>query len=63
VPFEDAPMVIRTSNVSLVVRLLTAAADRGELIGHAEVVDSGEVVLLRNADDLAALVRRIGREG
>jgi hypothetical protein len=50
------------SNVSLVVRLLTEAADRGELVGHAEVVHTGEVVSVRGAEDLAALVRRLSAE-
>lgn len=47
------------SNVSLVVRLLVDAAERGEVIGHAEVVDTGEVVSLRGAADLVQLVRRL----
>lgn len=45
--------------VSLLVRLLPAAADEGRLAGHAEVVDTSEVVPIADLDDLITLVRRL----
>lgn len=53
----------RLSNVSLVLRLRTEPAEHGELVGHAEVVDTGEVVPVHGHDELLALVRRVRSEG
>lgn len=47
------------STVTLVLRLLAHPAETGELIGHAEVVDTGEVVAVRGVEDLIALVQRL----
>jgi hypothetical protein len=47
------------STVSLVVRLLTEPAEEGRLVGHAEVVDTGEVVRVRDAADLTRLVQEV----
>ena len=55
-------MTAQGSNVSLVLRLLTEAADRGALVGHAEVVDTGEIVPVRDVADLVRLVRRVGHD-
>ena len=49
--------------VSLVVRLRPEPAGHGELIGSAEIVETGEVVHVRHADDLARLVTRIAVAG
>ncbi len=49
--------------VSLVVRLKADQAEHGELVGHAEVVDTGEVVAVRGAADLAQLVSRVAVGG
>ncbi len=51
-----------TRPVSLLVRLLPAAADEGRLAGHAEVVDTSEVVPISDLDDLITLVRRLTRQ-
>jgi hypothetical protein len=51
------------SNVSLVLRLRTEPASHGEIVGHAEVVDTGEVVPVHGHDDLLALVCRVGAAG
>ena len=45
--------------VSLLVRLVSDAAADGKLVGHAEVVATGEVVVLRSTDDLVALALRL----
>ncbi len=56
-----ADFVQRTgrSTVTLVLRLLARPAEEGELVGHAEVVDTGEMVALHDVDELVALVRRL----
>ena len=51
------------TNVSLVLRVRTDSAGRGELIGHAEVVDTGEVVAVHGTAELLALVCRVGFVG
>lgn len=48
-----------TRPVSLLVRLLPAAAEEGRLAGHAEVVDTSEIVPITSLDDLITLVRRL----
>ena len=47
------------STVTLMLRLLSRAAEDGEIVGHAEVIDTGEVVAVQDVDDLLALVRRL----
>jgi len=48
-----------TRPVSLLVRFLPTAADEGRLAGHAEVVDTSEIVPIAGLDDLITLVRRL----
>ena len=50
----------RPPDVSLVLRLRAAQATDGVLIGHAEVVETGEVVPVHGLADVVALVRRLG---
>ena len=45
--------------VTLVMRLMSAAALEGRLVGHVEVVRSGEVVSITSATDLADLAYRL----
>lgn len=47
------------STVTLMLRLLSRSAEDGEIVGHAEVIDTGEVVAVQDIDDLVALVRRL----
>lgn len=47
------------STVTLMLRLLSRSAEDGEIVGHAEVIDTGEVVAVQDVDDLVALVRRL----
>lgn len=47
------------STVTLMLRLLSRSAEDGEIVGHAEVIDTGEVVAVQDIDDLLALVRRL----
>ena len=52
-------MLETRSVVSLVLRCLPAPAADGFLVGHAEVVDTGEVIAIRHLDDLVAVVQRL----
>jgi hypothetical protein len=45
---------------SVVLRLLAGPARSGQIVGHAEVVDTGEQVPIRGAEDLEGLARRLG---
>ena len=56
-----ADFVQRTgrSTVTLMLRLLSRSAEDGAIVGHAEIVDTGEVVAVQDVDDLLALVRRL----
>jgi hypothetical protein len=47
------------TTVTLLLRLLAAPGEDGHLVGHAEVVDTGELVPLRDLDDLVHLVERL----
>lgn len=47
------------STVTLMLRLLTRSAEDGDIVGHAEIVDTGEVVAVLDVNDLLALVRRL----
>jgi hypothetical protein len=46
-------------HVSLVLRLLPERAEAGELVGQVEVVETGEVVVVRHIDDLVDLITRL----
>jgi len=43
--------------VSVLLRLRTAALAEGRLVGRAELVDTGEQVLVRRTEDLVAYLR------
>lgn len=45
--------------MTVLLRVLGPAASEGEVVGHAEVVDTGEKVPLRGVDDLFVLLRRL----
>ena len=45
--------------ITLLRTVLAAAAARGEVVGRAEVVSTGEVVTVRSYADLADLLSRI----
>lgn len=47
------------STVTLMLRLISRAAEDGEIVGHAEVIDTGELVHLHDVDELVELVRRL----
>ncbi len=49
--------------LTLVIRLLASEAIEGHLVGHAEVVRSGEVVSITDYHDLESLVIRLASEG
>ena len=44
--------------VTMVLRLLAAPLDSGELVGHVELVESGLVGPVRSVDELVAFARR-----
>jgi hypothetical protein len=48
---------MRVVVVTLVLRLLPGPLQEGELVGHAEVVATGESVALRGVADLVDLAR------
>jgi hypothetical protein len=52
----------RRSTVTVLVRALTGPAEAGRVVGHAEVVDTGEVVPLASVDALVELLRDLSRE-
>jgi hypothetical protein len=43
--------------ISVVLRLLTEALERGRLAGQLEVVETGEQTLVRDADEVVAFLR------
>ena len=51
-----------TPPVTLVVRLLVAEAIEGHIVGHAEVVRSGETVPISDVQQLAQLAQRLAAE-
>jgi hypothetical protein len=50
------------SPVSLVLRCLPAPAAQGALVGQVEVVETGEVVPMRDLGELVALVQRVATD-
>lgn len=58
---DVADFVHRTgrSTVTMLLRVVADRAEDGQLVGHAEVVDTGEVVAVHGADDVVALARRL----
>jgi hypothetical protein len=51
-----------TPPVTLVVRLLVAEAIEGHIVGHAEVVRSGEIVPICDGRELERLAQRLAEE-
>lgn len=47
------------STVTMLLRVLAEPAEDGRLVGHAEVVDTGELVPVHSTDDVVALARRL----
>lgn len=47
------------STVTVLLRCLARSGELGEVVGHAEVVDTGEIVAIRDAEDLVSLIRRL----
>jgi hypothetical protein len=47
------------STFTVLLRVLTEPAEDGRVVGHAEVIDTGEVVTLHCIDDLVTLVQRL----
>ncbi|MEY2449893.1 MAG: hypothetical protein QOH79_3369 [Acidimicrobiaceae bacterium] len=54
-----AELVVASSTISLVLRVLSEPASEGRLVGQAEVVETGEIVSLTAPDELLHLVRRL----
>ncbi|MCU1399280.1 MAG: hypothetical protein JWN62_2389 [Acidimicrobiales bacterium] len=48
-----------SKNITVVIRLLVEVPNEGRLVGHAEVVSSGEVVSITSTHDLEQLARRL----
>lgn len=51
------------STISLVLRLLSAPAAEGRLVGQVEVVETGELVSLHASEELADLACRLAGTG
>ena len=47
--------------VTLLLRCLTRSGEAGQLVGHAEVVDTGEIVAIHDSTELIALILRLSR--
>jgi hypothetical protein len=50
----------RRTTIPLLLRLLADEAGNGEIVGQAEVIDTGEVVPLCELRDLLQLLVRLG---
>ena len=50
-----------TRPMSLVLRVVPAAAREGRLAGRVEVVDTGEIFAVKSADDLVDLIQRLAQ--
>jgi hypothetical protein len=48
----------RTRPLTIVCHLLVDAATDGRVVGHVEIVNTGESVPITNVDELVALVTR-----
>jgi hypothetical protein len=59
---EDAAVDSDGVPVSLVLTALPLAARAGRLVGRAEVVDTGEVVVIRSLEELTALLQRLAAD-
>lgn len=56
------PSARRTRPITVVLRVVPGAAIDGRLAGRVEVVDTGESVPVRNADELMELLTRLARD-
>lgn len=52
---------VRGVTISVVLRIASQALAAGRLAGEVELVDTGERAVIRNADELLALLR--GKDG
>jgi len=50
----------RTRPLTLVCHLLVEPAVEGRLVGHVEIVNTGETVSITSVADLVVLVERLG---
>jgi hypothetical protein len=50
----------RTRPLTLVCHLLVEPAVEGRVVGHIEIVNTGETVSITSVDDLVLLVARLG---
>gem|GEM_PF-6707985 len=57
---EAAPRT-RRSTVTVLVRALAGPAESGLLVGHVEVVDTGEILPITSVEALVELLRRLSR--
>lgn len=46
-------------SVSILLRLMPGSRTGGRLAGHAEIVDTGEVVSFRDSDEMVAVLHRV----
>jgi len=51
------------SHVSLLLRLLRVPATNGVLVGQAEIIDTGESVVIHSVSDLQQLASRAAAAG
>jgi hypothetical protein len=57
------PAESSASTVTVVLRLLSRHLERGELVGHGEVVSTGAIADIRNPDDVIRLAGGLGLDG
>jgi hypothetical protein len=48
-----------TSPLTMLLRLRAESARDGAVVGHVEVIETGEVVAVKNAGDLSSLIQRL----
>lgn len=46
-------------HIGLVLRLVAERASAGDIVGQVEVIDTGELVAVRSAAELQALITRL----
>lgn len=47
------------TTITVLLRLRARSAEDGQMVGHAEVVDTGETVPVRSVEDLRVLLQRL----
>ncbi len=48
-----------TSPLTVLLRLRAESARDGAVVGHVEVIETGEVVAVKNTGDLTSLIQRL----